>query len=157
MVRSSTVVAGLALVANSCAGPLPQAEETLPPLPETEGIPAISLGAAIESAKEEAQTSTCTLDPQEASSWADSGAEQLVIDYLKANGAGTEHFDAIDGKPLTSSRCLDQWPHHQRYRSQPGYLLWPQELRPLHTRAAGRGLRQPGLLRCPLPGFQRQG
>lgn len=110
MVRTSTMMAGLALAITTYASPLPQSEDLVLPaetptvddtLPTTDpqvdagaesgttGLPeAISLGEAIESSQEDAQKSACSLDPQDAKSWADSGAEQMVIDYLKANGPG---------------------------------------------------------------------
>ena len=102
------MMAGLALAMTTHATPLPQSEEVAAPaetpavdddLPQLDdgtqagasGLPGIiSLGAAIESSQEEAQQSSCSLDPQEAKSWADSGAEQLVSHYIKANGPGND-------------------------------------------------------------------
>lgn len=110
MVRASTMMAGLALAVTTYATPLPQngaattsaATDAAPAetpavdesLPEVDsgagasnaGLPGvISLGAATDSAA----AASCAHDPNDPKSWADSGAEQMVVDYLKANGGST--------------------------------------------------------------------
>lgn len=114
MVRVSTLMAGLVLAMTTYGTPLPQGEDLAPPPVDTPSIdpltltdPLVDTSAAsdtpelenyispdqpFDAAQVESQSiameAACSLDPQDPKTWADSGAELRLIDYLQANGSG---------------------------------------------------------------------
>lgn len=101
MVLPSTLLASLALAITAQAGPIAQADITetgIAPADVVSGEPTATAPTSEPSADEspalqaaaDEQGKRCDLKATEPSSWADSGAEQYLSDWLKEHGSGND-------------------------------------------------------------------